>query len=58
MSDNLAARLKTLLVDGGSVSDIEKQESVLRGDFVASHGWATTDLGAILKEKQKFISKT
>lgn len=55
---NLASRIQTLMLDGGSVNDIEKQESVLRGKFVASHDWSMNDLRAILREKQKFISKT
>lgn len=55
---NLASRIQSLMLDGGSVNDIEKQESVLRGKFVASHDWSMNDLRTILREKQKFISKT
>lgn len=53
---NLVSRIQTLVLDGG-ISDIEKQESVLRGKFVASHDWTMKTLRAVLKEKQKFISK-
>lgn len=57
VSENLITRMQALFVGSGSVPDIDKRESVLRGTFVASHGWSMTDLKGILKEKQKFIGK-
>ena len=58
VGENLTARIETLVLNAGTVTELEKQESVLRGRFVASHEWTTTDLKAVLREKVKFLSKT
>lgn len=58
VGENLTSRIQELVLGSGTVTDAEKQESVLRGKFVASHDWTMADLRVILVEKQKFISKT
>lgn len=51
------SRMESMGLGERTATELEKQEYVQREKFVISH-WSMADLRAILKEKQKFISKT